>query len=342
MQGLIWIELAIVLTMALAACGAIYGSYRRGGKAWDEKFSFTRQKPDGTTQQISGEWGEMIVVAMMFLGYALVLLIAPDYSLLTIDGWHILLLVGMTGVITTWGVLHGKRVVKRSAHRSESFRAELAAGYAYYPFFAITLHLGAFIAAVRIAHRFVDDVQRFFQNATGFLSSHAETIAAAGGKIDLASAVEFERAFYLFNTLNRSVIQQLEPLVIFLSYGMVILMLVAFSPLRHSFHRDARNAGYYMAGGALAIVLIVAMTSYYFQYIYFSEQYQEQLKQVLSFAPEEFDYVVRVSEMLSQLSRFSGFSGFLRIFTEEGGIYIIVLALLQILVSAMSKRSEAK
>jgi hypothetical protein len=274
----------------------------------------------------SGAKGELIINAIWTIGFMAVLNTGAGFSIFDMDVWHFLLFTCIALGFAKWAYFFPVEVLAQCEHRSASYRRRLRRGYTFYWIFTVNFYVGVFLTASRLVHHYTYDVSKFFAKAEGFLDRHRQFISEID-TIDLASANELMRANVEFTTINRLIIYQLEPIVVFSCFVILVLSLIAYSPLKNSFHGNTRKVGYVSSSLAVGLVVITAISSYYFQYEGFAETYKQQLFAALKLPATDIEHLEVVAHTLERLLPFSGLSGFFRIFTEEGGIFVIGAAL---------------
>jgi hypothetical protein len=319
-------ENVLLLIVSAINCSIIIISYRRGGTAWVEKFGVIKTLPDGRRRVTSGAKGELIINAIWTIGFMAVLNTGAGFSIFDMDIWHFILFAGIAFGFAKWAYFFPVDVLAQCEHRSESYRRRLRRGYTFYWIFTVNFYVGVFLTASRLVHHYTFDVSRFFVRAEGFLERHRQLISDMD-MIDLSAANELLRANVEFTTINRLIIYQLEPIVVFSCFVILVLSLIAYSPLKNSFHGNTRKVGYISSAVAVGLVVITAIASYYFQYEGFAEAYKTQLFMALELPANDIEHLEVVAHTLERLLPFSGLSGFFRIFTEEGGIFVIGAAL---------------
>lgn len=337
---LFW-EIIAATALWLVACTTAAISYHRGGAAWVAKYGIPVAGPDGPSRKITGAIGDVVIVTLWLIGYVMISLACRDVAFVAMSTTAHAVLAVTVLTISVWCLYYPRTVLRKERNRAQHYLSELRRGYTVFPAYGIIFYSGVAVGIAKIILQFAHETRAFFAAKAQFLAE-AQAEVAGASLLNLQVAANLERGFTDFNLLNRGVIQQLEPTVLLAVYMMIVIILVAQTPIRHCLHKDARTLGYYVTAVALAIVFLVAGTSYYFQYSSFSESYRGQLLLLSTLPVEDFDYLVRLSEMIDQVARFSGFSGFLRIFSEEGGLYVVAIAVAQFAVGALSRRAEGE
>lgn len=316
----------------------IWAGYHRGARAWLDKFGHDGTDQNGKATRISGRWGEFVVNTFWFGGILLITLFCERALLTEFPTWKWLAIL-TTITLVIFGVnRHVRSVIEAETKLSDELLTELKRGYDFYRLFPYFLYLGVLLGLAKILIQFSADVETFFQAAESLLASQAQIAVQLGASVDLTDIQLIERGFIEYNSLNHSIIQQLEPIMIFVIYVMFVLILLVQTPIRHSFHKDARQAGFYFSLASIFLTFFVAAGVHYFQYAKFSADYLSTIQAFAQLDFVDFSYLGRLSEILEQILDFSGFSGFLKIFAEEGGIYIVALALAQMTSSMVSKK----
>ena len=329
MKSPVTIELSIIFVIFIVNFLSLAISYRRGGKAWKEKFGYKRTIHSKGEVFVSGIWAEGWLNVIWLIGYILVSLYFFDARFWDVSFSKIVAVMAFTILIITGVILHPKFVLNKEKMRSEEYRKQLKDGYSYYWFFSLAMFGGAAVSAAKVFNQIFGDVQRFSKGTQQFIDGQSKILQPTTDNIDLNLMAGIERGFVSYKLQIHDIILQYEPLMVFAIYILIVLLLLAYTPLKHSFDIGSRKIGYIVFPTVVVSLLIVALGFYYVQISNLTDTYQVLLRQFIKLEPESISQLNRLGEMLDHVMRFSGLSGFIRIFKDEGGLIVIIMALAQ-------------
>lgn len=331
----------IVMILAIVTINAVLirWSYRIGDKAWRDQFSLKR-KGEGSGNAPSGQLADQSVNGFLACGLITVVFSSRWFALHHVDVYRAIGLLTLYGAILFICHWYAANVIKKEYLNDPGMKQLLRKGYRPYAFYSANLYFFAFLGAALVVHNFVHEVDLFFTESQVFLDSLTRMAGSANAVLDTGTAVALEQHYSRYIVINRGVIQQLEPVVLFCGYIMVVLLVVGATPLRNAFYKDAKYIGYLVTALALVTIASTSLSAYYFQYQDLSASFQTTLQQVIHFQAEDAQLTGRVTEIFEQTTKFTGLSGFLKIFTEEGGIYIIGIAAAQLTASIIARDSR--
>lgn len=338
--------LDIFVACILLICGSVLVamSYWVGGEPWNKKYRIDAWDK-------SGLYGEIALVSMTFVGFCIATVMCEDIvaeRFFLRSSWEGLsptaLFVAATfiwmAVAYTKAVADTGRIADRLEKKSPGDGELVRNAYKYYNLFALLFYFIAFASVTKIIAQLAVDMSSFAAAKESFLLEHEVAISQLGHDLGVSEARQIEQSFLNYLSLRDDVLSQLEPMIVFCAYVVVMMMVIAFTPLKDVFSGDARKSGIVVSGTGITIVLVLSIVTFFYQFVGFSEDYHESLSPLMQKDFVEISALLRLSEILREVSGHGGLGGFMSFVLEDGGIIVVAVAGLQWVASKLSPDSS--
>ena len=326
---------------------ALAGGYLYGGNLWWERHSI-RFGGDPSTLRITGAVGELVVLAMLVAGVAIVMVSCPDASLYHADGPELAFVFLWFGVIYAGAVFYSEREIDAGADDKEieaiggsdqsadeeaalrkQLRQKLRKAYRVYDLYScIVFGLGG-LALAKAALQFWHDWQSN-ASASRHLVAQADTLLAIQPAVfNLNAIIEVERAYLSFRELLNDVLLQVEPIAFLFLYVMLMSLLVSVTPISAAYLDRARRLGSTVSLIAVIVLLAISLGSYFLHATVASRSLANSLSHLQGWSATDFRHYMRYSEIYTEVNAAGGLSGFIRALLSEAVFLVILVGVAQ-------------
>jgi hypothetical protein len=331
------VDAILSLSIYITCLFLLFMSYKKGRTAWGRLYSIELLFL-GKKTKLSGIYAGSTICTLGFGSYFIASITSVD-SLKYLSQISLICLSIFYVLIYCLCYMHSQSKIRKNAI-DQIEHTYLKEAYAYYNFYAAAFWFMALLGLIKIYIQFNHDVLGHTIWLNKFLQQTDFIASAWNKKFEDNNLMSVEVMADQYNEISRSLIKQLEPITFYALYWISVAIMINVTPIGRVIESTAKTVGYYIAPIFISVVIIASAWTYYSLFSTLSREAISFYQHGVSMEHSSSDSIRRLIELKAETLQFTGISGFFRIFTHEGGIYLVALAGLQALIGSLRNAKQ--